>query len=113
MAWALPEKFPRPGPERWIKPQSEFERCVVAEQRLQEDLGCARTGPSVGMARRDHAGVGEARLHRSLVLAIDNLHLMPVLGKKIGGGGSNNTCSEHESFHGASLVFHCHDGRGR
>jgi len=30
---------------------------------------------------------------------------MAVLGEKIGGGGSDNTCSEHESFHRASLPF--------
>src|SRR5215475_8259401 len=103
MRRALSEKLPRPGPERRIKPQSEFERRVVTKQRLQKDLRCARTGPSVGMAGRDHAGVGEARLHRSLVLAVDNLHLVPVVSKKIGGGGSNNACPEHKSFHGASL----------
>src|SRR5262249_46866390 len=101
MGGAFSEEFPRPGPERRIKPQSEFERRVVAKERLQEDLGCARTGPGIGVAGGDHAGVGEARLHRRLPLAIDNLHLMAVFGKKIGGGGSDDTCSEHESFHGA------------
>jgi hypothetical protein len=38
-------------------------------------------------------------------LAIDDLDFMAIFGKKIGGGGSNHACSEHESLHGASLAF--------
>src|SRR5262249_3221705 len=103
MRRALSEKLPRPAPGGRAKPQSELEPRVATKPGLQKALRCARTGPSVGMAGRDHAGVGEARLHRSLVLAVDNLPLVPVVSKKIGGGGSNNACPEHKSFHGASL----------
>jgi hypothetical protein len=53
----------------------------------------------------DHPRVGEARLHRRPVLAIDDLNLMAVPGKKIGGGRADDTCSEHKRFHGASMAY--------
>src|SRR3546814_6692489 len=89
-----------------VRPQPQAQRHVVAEQRLPEDLRRPWRSPGVGVAGRDHAGVGEAGLHRRLVLPVDDDDLMSVAGQFV-GGDRKSTTSELQSLMRISYAVFC------
>ena len=92
---AFLQEPPGPGIEPRIGGELEAQSLVSHDQRLHEDEGRAGRGPDEGMAGRDHAGVGEARFGRDLMVAFDHHDLVAVPLQLIGGRDADHAAAQH------------------
>jgi hypothetical protein len=99
---AFAQELQRPRPELRIQPETELERGVVAKKRLDQNR--RRACPGIGVAGRDHAGVGEARLEGGSGLAIDDHHLVAVPREIVGRRRPDDAGAQDQDPHGSASL---------
>ncbi len=88
-----------PAQQFEVEVRSDDERAVVHQQPLDRLQRHAGPGPRRRVAGRDLAGVGEARLERDALPALDHGHLVAGTGELVGGGDADHAGSEDQHLH--------------
>ncbi len=96
---ALAQEQERPGPEVRIGLRAKAQGLVLQDQGLQQDHRRGRRGPGEGVAGRDHAGVAPAGLEPRRLAALEDHHLVAVLGELVGGGHADHPGPHDNDLH--------------
>ena len=75
------------------------ERGVFHEQPFEGLLRHIRRGPGRGIARRNFARIGKARLKRRAAHPVHHGHVMAIKRSIIGGCDAHHACAQNDNFH--------------
>ena len=109
---AREDEFEQPAPLVWIELRVETKRGVAPQQPGRDLREHAGSGERRHVAVRELGAVGEARLQRDAIVAIDDGDAMPVLGQVVGGGEADHAGAKDDDVHRARLPRNAVDADG-